>query len=479
MNVHLIIVIVYLTSMVFLGMYFAKREVKNTEDFMIAGRRLPGFILVGTLLATWVGSGTIVGGASFIFQYGPLASIIYFAGGPIGIMILYFIADKARLLKKNTLPEMLENRYGSTTRLVATVFILLAYVGITAYQFIGGGVILSMTTDISPETGTILIAVFVIFLAVTGGLFSVSYTDFVSAILIVFGFLIAVPFLLPKVDGFSGMVSALPDSHVSWSGGLTFPQLLGFFLPTFLLILGDQNMYNRFSAARDEITAKKSTIGFFFGNVIIISLAIFIATTAVVLYPEIQSDTSIFHIAANAVPVPVGSLILVASIALVITTANSFLLSIAGNIVYDIYSRFKGTLTDRQHLRFSRMSVILLGILAYVLGTFFPSVLEVQMYSYTMYGAAITPVVMATFFWKRANTAGALASIITGGMATLFWELVLNKPFDWNSVLFSLPLSVAALIIITLLTSKKKDIASMDTDSTIVHQANDKLPGGR
>lgn len=101
------------------------------------------------------------------------------------------------------------------------------------------------------------------------------------------------------------------------------------------------------------------------------------------------------------------------------------------------------------------------------------------MYSYTMYGAAITPVVMATFFWKRANTAGALASIITGGMATLFWELVLNKPFDWNSVLFSLPLSVAALIIITLLTSKKKDIASMDTDSTIVHQANDKLPGGR
>ncbi|MBS4192328.1 sodium:solute symporter family protein [Bacillus sp. FJAT-49705] len=463
MSVHLAVVLAYLALMVLCGIYYAKKEVKSSEDFMVAGRRLPGIVLVGTLLATWVGSGTIVGGASFIYKYGPLASIIYFAGGPVGIIILYFIADKVRALKKNTLPELLEIKYGSTTRLVATIFMLLAYIGIAAYQFIGGGIILSTTTGLSPETGTILIAIFVIFLAVSGGMFSVAYTDFVSSILIVGGLILALPFLIPSVGGFSGLAAALPDTHKTWSGGLTAMQLIGFFLPTLMLILGDQNMYNRFSSAKDERTAKKSTIGFFLGNIIIISTAILMATTAVVLYPNIKGDTAILHIAAHGVPIPIGAIILAAAVALIITTANSFLLSAAGNVVYDLYAKYKGNLSEEKHLSFSRKAVIAIGVLAYILGTFFPSVLEVQMYSYTMYGAAITPIVLATFFWKRANTPGALSSIITGGLATLFWEMVLGKPFGWNSILFSLPLSILVLVIVSLATEKKSITPNIDT----------------
>ncbi|MCQ6268389.1 hypothetical protein M1K46_22640 [Fictibacillus sp. WQ 8-8] len=78
--------------------------------------------------------------------------------------------------------------------------------------------------------------------------------------------------------------------------------------------------------------------------------------------------------------------------------------------------------------------MIILGILAYAMGQFFPSVLSIQMYSYTMYGAAITPTILASFLWKRATTAGAISSIITGGLATLIWELVLGKPMGWNSI---------------------------------------------
>ncbi len=463
MSFHLAVVLAYLGLMVLAGIYYAKKEVKTSEDFMVAGRRLPGIVLVGTLLATWVGSGTIVGGASFIYQYGPLASIIYFAGGPIGVIILYFIADKVRALKKNTLPELLEIKYGSATRLVATIFMLLAYIGIAAYQFIGGGVILSTATSLSPEMGTILIAIFVIFLAVSGGMFSVAYTDFISSILIVGGLILALPFLLPNVGGFAGLAAVLPETHKTWSGGLTAMQLIGFFLPTLMLILGDQNMYNRFSSAKDEATAKKSTIGFFIGYVLILFSAIMMATVAVVLYPNIKSDTAILHIAAHGVPIPLGGIILAAAIALIITTANSFLLSAAGNVVYDLYAKYKGNLSEKKHLSFSRLAVVAIGVLAYILGTFFPSVLEIQMYSYTMYGAAITPIVLASFFWKRANTPGAISSIITGGVATIFWEMVLGKPLGWNSILFSLPLSILVLVIVSLATEKKAPTAKIDT----------------
>ncbi len=456
-NIYITIVILYLLLMILMGIYYAKREVKTSEDFMLAGRRLPRIVLIGTLLTTWVGSGTVVGGASFIYQYGPLAAIIYFAGAPIGIFILYFIAHKARSLSKYTIPEMLEIKFGKKTRTISALFILLAYVGITSYQFIGGGYVLKITTGISVEFGTLITAAVVIFLATTGGMFSVAYTDFLSSFLIVIGFVIGIPFALSAVGGFDGLTSGLSDHQLTWDGGLSVPQLLGFFLPTFLLILGDQNMYQRFSSAKTPAIAKKSTIGFLIGDILIMGLAIILATCSIVLFPNIPPDTAILELAASGLPIGIGSLILAASVAFIITTGNSYLLSSAGNLVYDlIQGAKKNKIAENKLLKLNRYIVILLGVFAYSLGQFFPSVLSIQMYSYTMYGAAITPTILASFLWNRATTPGVLSSIIIGGVATLFWEIGLQKPMDWNSVLFSLPLSVIALVVVSLFTPPEK-----------------------
>src|SRR5699024_11577222 len=100
MSVHLIVIISYLIIMMLAGVYFAKREVKTTEDFMVAGRSLPTFVLSGTLLATFAGSGTIVAGAEFVYEYGTLASVIYNGRVPLGIKVLFFIAGVVRSLEK-------------------------------------------------------------------------------------------------------------------------------------------------------------------------------------------------------------------------------------------------------------------------------------------------------------------------------------------------------------------------------------------
>src|SRR5690625_7649362 len=90
MNVYLITVVVYLVLMAFIGFYFAKKSVKTDEDFIVAGRQLPLPVLIGTLLASFVGSGTVVGGASFFYQYGPFAAIFNFSGCVIVMMLLFF-----------------------------------------------------------------------------------------------------------------------------------------------------------------------------------------------------------------------------------------------------------------------------------------------------------------------------------------------------------------------------------------------------
>lgn len=467
MNTYLVAVILYLILMALIGVYFAKKSVKNSDDFMVAGRSLPLFVVMGTLLATFVGSGTVVGGASFIYQYGPFAAIFNLSGGIVGAIILYFMASKIRQIEIYTVPDLLERRFGKTALYISSVIIIFAFVGITAYQFTGGAYVLQLTTGIPLEIGAIIMCALVIFLTVSGGLFSVAYTDALSAILIIIGFLFGVPFALNAVGGFEGLALSLPEMNKTWNGGLSFPQLLGFFLPLFLLVLGDQNMYQRFSAAKDPNVARKSTIGFFVGSVFVISLTIILATTSIVLFPDIKPDTAILSLAIDGVPLVVGLLILCSAVAFIITTATSYLLSASGNIVSDLIQRSsKSKLSESKLLWYNRVIVVILGVLAYVLGQFFPSVLAIQMYSYTMYGASLTPAILATVLWKNATKAGVISSMIVGGSATMIWEIGLDRPLDWNSVLFALPLSVLTLIIVSLATRNKNVSADLTTDHT-------------
>ncbi len=284
---YLVAILAYLLAMGGTALWFAKRRVHTGDEFMLAGRSLPLWVMVGTLLATWVGSGTVVGGAAFTYQYGPLATIFFYAGVPIGILILYFfLADKVRSLSTYTIPEVLERRYGPAARIMAAICILLAYVAITSYQFIGGGYVLHLTTGISVNDGSALTAVVIVFLAMTGGLFSVAYTDAFSAILILFGLALGLPFAIWHAGGIHWFHD-LPAARRTLTGGLSVPQTLGYFLPLLMLILGEQNMYQRFAAARDRATARKSNIGFFVGAVVVLTLTTLLASTALILYPRI------------------------------------------------------------------------------------------------------------------------------------------------------------------------------------------------
>lgn len=454
--VILTFVIAYLVLMVVIGTLYG-RKVKNNDDFMVAGRSLSQLILTGTLLATWTGAGTIIGRANFSYTYGPLASIFYSAGAPIGILIMYFfLAQRIRGLAKYTVPEIMELRYGSEVRVLTAVAILFAYTAIISEQIRGLGYVLNLTTGMSAGLGSILGLVAIIFLAFIGGLISVAYTDAISAVLIAGGLLGSFVFVFLTIGGFGGLVADLPETKTTLSGGLTFMQTLGFMLPTLFLFLGDQNMYQRFGAATDPQTAKKSALGFFFGDVLFYFLVAFLASSAAVLLPNIAADTAVLRLASDVLPVVLGAMVLTAATAFIITTGNSFVLSLAGNVVYDLYAKLSGRqLSQSQYLTLTRVAVVAIGGFAYLTGQFFPSVLEIQVYSYTMYGAVVTPSLLAVFLWRRASTAGAMASIVTGIVATLTWEFVLDKPLDWNSILFSLPLSVLMLVFVSLLTTPR------------------------
>jgi Na+/proline symporter len=124
-----------------------------------------------------------------------------------------------------------------------------------------------------------------------------------------------------------------------------------------------------------------------------------------------------------------------------------------------VYQRFiNPDLSDKKMILYSRMTVIVLGVIAYSLITFFPRILDAAYAAYTVYGAGITPALVAVFFWKRATAKGGVLSIIGGLGTTVVWEIA-NKvmghpPLGVPAIYPALAISLFLLIFVSLITAK-------------------------
>jgi len=119
------------------------RKVKTKADYLVAGRTLPWWVLVFTLLSSWIGSGSLFGGAENAFNNG-FASRWQAAGGWVGLLVIVTVAPRARKFAQFTIPDLLETRYNATARVLGSIAILFAFTAITSYQFKGGGDILHL-----------------------------------------------------------------------------------------------------------------------------------------------------------------------------------------------------------------------------------------------------------------------------------------------------------------------------------------------
>src|SRR5487761_100673 len=262
------------------------RGVKTKADYLLAGRSLPAFVLVFTLLSSWIGAGSLFAGAENAYRNG-FAALWLPAGGWLGLLLIYFIAPRARRFAQFTLPDLLEARYNQTARVLGTFAILFAYVGITSYQFKGGGNVLHLIfpTVISPNLGTYIIAAFVILTTALAGMSSVAYMDVAIGSLVTVICIIAAPMLLEKAGGWAGLHAALPETHFEVLGNLTFLRAMEFLVPTLLLMLGNQVMYQKFFSARSEKDARISVVGWTLGTLVLETLIVAIAVFGRALYP--------------------------------------------------------------------------------------------------------------------------------------------------------------------------------------------------
>ena len=446
--VVLVLLAVSLTRMV---------KLKSHADFMVADRRLSAAVMVFTLLCSWIGAGSLFGGAEFAYRRG-LASLWLPAGGWAGLLVVYFIAGRARAFAQYTVPDLLEARYSPIARFFGTLCIIVSYTAIVSYQFRGGGRILNLAFGVSETQGTFILAGFVILFTALAGMSSVAYTDVAIGLLVTAGCLVALPAMLVRAGGWSALHAALPPSHFTLRGGMTWNEVLGYFLPTFTLMVGNQSSYQKFFSARSERDARLSVVGWIVGTLFLETIIVLLAMVGGVLFhPQIESGALpawgiVPYAARHGVPPLVGALFLGAVFAKVLSTGNNYLFSPATNVVHDVFERLSSKPPgDRRLLSVSRLTVVVLGLIA-LAQSFQPSVLATAVYAYDVYGAGLTPAIVAAFFWKRATTAGGLSSIGAGTLAAVLWK-VCGLEAHVPMIFPALAASLSCLVGVSLLTA--------------------------
>src|ERR1022692_997798 len=435
-------------------------QVKTKADYLVAGRSLPAFVLVLTLLTSWIGAGSLFAGAENAYRNG-FAALWQPAGGWLGLLLIYFIAPRARKFAQFTLPDLLEVRYNQTARVLGTFAILFAYVGITSYQFKGGGNVLHLIfpDTVTPELGTYIIAAFVILTTALAGMSSVAYMDVAIGSLVTVICIIAAPMLFLKAGGWTGLHAALPESHFQVLGNLTLIRALEFLVPTMLLMLGNQVMYQKFFSARSERDARISVIGWILGTLLLETLIVAIAVFGSALYPTGEVSRQPYEIipytARHGLPALMGALLLGAVFAKVISTASNYLFSPATNLVNDVFVRYIAPgASNKRVLIVSRLAVVLLGCWALYQAAYAESILQKMLYAYTIYSAALTPVVLAAFYSKRVTAWGAVAAIGTGTAVTLVWDIPAVREFfppilaARDAIFPALAAAVAAMVVV-------------------------------
>ena len=419
-----VIVVVLLT----VALYRAAR-VKSKADYLVAGRSLPAVVLVLTLLTSWIGAGSLFAGAENAYRNG-FAALWQPAGGWLGLLLIYFIAPRARKFAQFTLPDLLEARYNQTARVLGTFAILFAYVGITSYQFKGGGNVLHLIfpDTVTPELGTYIVAVFVIVTTALAGMSSVAYMDVAIGSLVTVICIAATPMLFHRAGGWAGLHAALPPTHFQALGNLSFLRAMEFLVPTLLLMLGNQVMYQKFFSAKSERDARLSVVGWIVGTVLLETLIVAIAVFGSALYPTGEAARQPYEIipytARHGLPALMGALLLGAVFAKVISTASNYLFSPATNLIQDVFVRYIAPdASNKRVLIVSRLAVVLLGCWALYQAVYAQSILEKMLWAYTIYSAALTPVVLAAFYSRRVTAWGAVAAIAAGTVVTLAWDV--------------------------------------------------------
>ncbi len=414
MNIALI---VYLVFLIVIAVRSARR-VRDIPDFFVARKRASAKAVAGSLVATILGGSAVIGAVDSGSRLGGAASWFMLVGA-LGLLALIPFAGRAYSHGKYALPDLVENLYGKGPRLVASLVIPIAWTGIVAAQIIAAAKLLMTFTPLSYTAAAVIAAAVFTGYTLAGGQLSILRTDFLQACLIILGLLLVAGFAL--FGGGSG-VEARSLSEILQQAP-TFPFNTNFTpLDLFLLILtygttytAGPDIFSRMFCAKDTATAKKA-VAMAAATLVPVAFVIgFLAVYGVGL--ENVQGARITSIASQVLPAPLIPLIALALLSVVLSSADTTLLS-SSVIICRLFRLGEGGRISR-----ARLVILLNGVVALLLALVFTDIIGTLLLALAVYAGAFTVPILWGLLGLRAKPKFVAAAIVAGGALALAGKL--------------------------------------------------------
>ncbi len=500
MSIWVIVAFVcYMVGMMLIGISSAKKN-KSADDYFLGGRNLGGWVAALSAQASDMSGWLLMGLPGCVYAFGTNQAWIAI-GLFIGTVLNWvFISGRLRryTIKAGnamTIPEYLSNRFRDEKHIlmgISAIVIVVFFLVYTASAFSAGGKLFDSLTDLNYHQALTLGAVVILIYTFLGGFLAVCNTDFIQGMLMLIAIL-TVPIIAVILMGAGNIIPNLIDSDLGMDANIFLNIMYENGEPISIKSVASQLAWGlgycgmphilvRFMAVKDEKELNKSKkIGIIW---VFLSLAVACIIGVIgraYLYPAVLSSADGSHenvfiemikkvfIEDTNLPF-IGGIFLCGVLAAIMSTADSQLLVSSSSVAKDLFKGvFFKKLTEKQMLTISRVTVIVVAIIAYIIA-WNPnsSIMLLVSDAWAGLGAAFGPTILLSLYWKRTNLAGAVAGMLSGGITVIIWDYI--KLIDMNgelvtlgtytgiySLLIGFFLSLALIIIVSLVTPKVSD----------------------
>ncbi len=455
--VIIVILILYMAFMLYIGLS-GKKYAENFSDFLTAGKQGKLHLTVGSYVGGHVGTGIVVGGATYGVAYG-IGGIWFGLGAALSYALFgLFVAKWARSHNYLTIPTYLRERYPKTGKLMTIIWAILgACVAVTTLtgQIIAGRALFSYI-GVDPLIGTIVSVIVIAFYCGAAGMFGVIATDFWQSIIIIVGLVIAM-FCCFSNGGWTQMITTLPESSFN---------LFSFDAETLILMLVPTAIYGLTSGASMQLTASADSDKTAVRAPLIAAVFVALYTLMPVLlgmygateFPEAEASSIIFTVIINKLPTVIAGLMLAAIVAAVMSTCDTTIMTIITSLVFDAYGNVLCPMMGKKadpvkQKKASSIGGYVLMLIAMLLAFVSNDIVGVLSSGYTIWVAGGMIPFLAGRLWKRTTSWGSLASMIVG---SIFAFLNLLGITHFPTSLFCLIPAAITVVIVSLLTPDEK-----------------------
>ena len=287
-------------------------------------------------------------------------------------------------------------------------------------------------------------------------MWSITLTDIIQFCIMTVGiFFLLVPLSISAAGGLSGMQEALPASYFDITA-IGWQTIFTYFLLFFFGLMIGQDIWQRVFTARSPAIARWGSVAAGVYCLLYALAGALVGTAARVILPDLgSSDNAFARIATEALPVGITGLVLAAALAAVMSTASAGLLASSTLLANDVYAGFIAR-GDHNKVLVSRVTTLLVGIVVLVISLIVSDVVGALTVAYDLLSGALFVPIVGALFWRRATTAGALASMAAGSVVVVIF-MVMDGLFANTPIIWGMLASLVVFVVVSLLTPRPSE----------------------